>query len=437
MQILRPGAASSLHAMCPGYPGQSSFSSHKRTQIPVSPGIFSSAGDAHSGVAVAEYGAGQSSSTSQNTVQNPVPSCMNAHLQSPASRSQRRYATTSLSSKQAPNTDAMMNGRIQSFTSSTSRATIVPIQRAVTSTIVALSCTFAPIPVAGAQPAGEVVDLRTLSMSAAASVDRGDIPAGISDYIRAYKLNPSDRVRVLKKIVELADRLDLTEHRELIGQVVDLVDRYLDEPGSMTTANRKKWISDRDKIRARIDASKPDPVLEEVLVPPASEEESVPQPAAKSTTAPILGTPTTDRVTKSPLPELARAPETSHSPSAPPPDAHATTWQHLRGRIVGGNVSLGLGAGFLAMMIAGLAQGQRWTNRYTDESAGSVNELTDNNVISQGHLWNRLAIAGGVFAGAALVIGAALLATGVKGRRRATAGRTPWKLTITGVGLEF
>jgi len=142
-------------------------------------------------------------------------------------------------------------------------------------------------------------------------------------------------------------------------------------------------------------------------------------------------------------PGPAEAPATTDDRGATPPDPDPAPARRARTLTIAGAVTTGVGGLFLGMMTAGLVVGrnaERDGDALTKTAIASGSPLSQNDpelraLVDRGNLGNRLAIAGGVLATAAIAAGVTLLVLGLRARPRHRAGMTPKWAPALGPGF--
>lgn len=129
------------------------------------------------------------------------------------------------------------------------------------------------------------------------------------------------------------------------------------------------------------------------------------------------------------------APEPGPEPGPPPTAVPSPRRAPLR---VAGVVSLGVGGGMLAMMAVGLAVGARaevaGRELRQEQPMREIEALLDDAFYRRGVAANRVALAGGILGGLAVVVGASLLIADVRSPTRGVAsvgfGPSSWALRL-------
>lgn len=131
-----------------------------------------------------------------------------------------------------------------------------------------------------------------------------------------------------------------------------------------------------------------------------------------------------------PPPREDPGPPVSPPPPAPGPRRPAT--------MIAGGVTLGVGAGLLVMMAAGLGLGSSAEAAGRDlrrqEPTRDIDGLLDADFYRRGQAGNGMAIAGGVIGGVAVIVGASLLIVGARKRGPRAVAR---RLGAAGPALRF
>jgi hypothetical protein len=119
----------------------------------------------------------------------------------------------------------------------------------------------------------------------------------------------------------------------------------------------------------------------------------------------------------------------------PPPTAPDPRRSPTR---IAGAVTLGVGAGLLVMMAAGLGLGSSAEAAGRDlrreQPTRDIDSLLDADFYRRGRTGNGLALAGGIVGGALVIVGASLLIVGARMRGRQTVAR---RLRAAGPALEI
>ncbi|MBK7828264.1 hypothetical protein [Nannocystis sp.] len=131
-----------------------------------------------------------------------------------------------------------------------------------------------------------------------------------------------------------------------------------------------------------------------------------------------------------PAPDVSDRPAMPDDRGAATPDPDPAQARRARTFMIAGAVSTGVGGLFLGMMTAGLVVGrnaERDGDARTQAAIASGSPLSQYDpdlqaLIDRGNLGNRLAIAGGVLATAAIAAGVTLLVLGLRARPRPRAG---------------